>query len=162
MTNTQRLAVLFLPLWLSTLPTLVTAEGNGDGQVVLETKRMQLEIGSDGKCAALIDLRDGKDYLADERVPFASLVYAGRTHDASAVRRDGDVLHVSFGASGVSAMVRVREKPEWITFEVIGLSDEKDVQRLTFCRFVWTCRIHGMPRSFIACVTTGLRWVARS
>ena len=132
MTNTQRLAVLFLPLWLSTLPTLVTAEGNGDGQVVLETKRMQLEIGSDGKCAALIDLRDGKDYLADERVPFASLVYAGRTHDASAVRRDGDVLHVSFGASGVSAMVRVREKPEWITFEVIGLSDEKDVQRLTF------------------------------
>lgn len=102
--------------------------------IELSTKPFRLRIRADGRCAALIDVRDGKNYLADEQVPFASLIHAGRTHDASAVRRDGDVLHVSFGASGISAMVRVCEKEEWITFEVVGISEERKVHRLTFLR----------------------------
>ena len=100
--------------------------------IELSTRHFRLRIHADGRCAALTDSRDGKDYLADEDVPLASLVHAGRTYDASAVRRDGNMLDISFGTSSISATIRVRENPGWITFEVAGLSDEKGVQQLTF------------------------------
>jgi hypothetical protein len=59
--------------------------------IELSTKRFRVRIGADGKCDALIDLRDGKNYLADKRAPLATLIRGGQTHGASAVRREGDV-----------------------------------------------------------------------
>ena len=103
-----------------------------DKTIELSTRQFRLRIHPDGRCAALIDLRDGKDYLSDKDAPYASLVHSGRTYHASAVRRDGNMLDISFGTSGICATIRVRENLGWITFEVAGLSDEEDIEQLTF------------------------------
>lgn len=51
-------------------------------EIELSAEHYRLRIHANGECAALIDLRDGTDYLADERVPIASMVCAGRASPA--------------------------------------------------------------------------------
>jgi len=112
--------------------TAATKGGETGAPIELATKRFRLGIDADGVCAELVDLRDGRNYLARTRVPFASVTCGGESFDATAVRRDGDRLQVRFGESGVSATLRVREKPDWITFQVVELHEARPVEWLTF------------------------------
>jgi hypothetical protein len=76
----------FLVFTTGTLAVGKAAEGRDietGQQIEVSTEHFCLRIDADGKCDALIDLRDGKNYLADKQVPFASLICGDRTHDAS-------------------------------------------------------------------------------
>jgi len=121
----------FLPGVLATWLTLAVPSAGAE-LITLQTQWFRLQIGADGNVASLVDLRDRKDHMAEGPQAFASLLRAGRRHEASSVRREGDLLRVSFAETDVTATLRVQQKPEWIIFELIGLSDETDVEEVVF------------------------------
>jgi len=101
-------------------------------KIGFKTKYFRFDISPDGTSAALIDLRDGKDYISPHSLPIADITIAGKRHNASAVRREGDRLRVSFEDCDITATIRVREKEKWLVFELEGLSSKSGVEEVTF------------------------------
>jgi hypothetical protein len=83
-----------------------------------ESSMSRLVIRSDGVASSLIDKQNGKERLRPEGGAFAAVGKGGRLYQASAADRRGDVLHVTFGTSGVDADYRVTTLAEYIVVEL--------------------------------------------
>src|ERR1035438_4186476 len=81
--------------------TLAAVSGARAGEFVFETGAARLVIRSDGFASSLIDKVNGKERLHPGGMAFAAASKAGRLFPASAVDQRGDLLHVTFGTSGV-------------------------------------------------------------
>ncbi|NOZ20820.1 MAG: hypothetical protein GXP25_06995 [Planctomycetes bacterium] len=110
----------------------VAANASRADTISFKTDFMRYEIKADGTSGALIDLRDGKNYLSDKPLPFAAIVIAGKRHDACGVVRDGNLLRVTFADTDVTATITVQEKAQWLVFRVTDISSNKDVEELAF------------------------------
>ena len=100
--------------------------------MVYRTNTFCFEIAPDGTVAALVDRRDQVSYLAGERVPLLSLVRAGQRHEACEIRSEAGHHQVSFEGIEITAALRISEGPDWLVFELVGLSEEVGVEEVTF------------------------------
>ncbi len=92
-----------------------------DAAVKLETDTVSLTIAADGKIAALRDLINNRDILGAEGISFAS-VQVGEDEVPGAVIEYADsILKLGFGATGVTAGIRVTAKPNYLAFELAEL-----------------------------------------
>jgi hypothetical protein len=91
------------------------------GDFVFETRVARLVIRPDAVASSLIEKQNGKERLRPEGVAFAAVRKVGRLYPASAADRRGDVLHVTFGTSGVDAEYRITALAECIVVELTAL-----------------------------------------
>jgi hypothetical protein len=85
---------------------------------VFETQAARLSIRQDGIATSLIEKAGNKERLRPGGVAFAAVKKGGRIFPASAVSRSGDMLHVTFGTSGVDADYRISAGPDYIVVEL--------------------------------------------
>ena len=88
----------------------------------LETDSLVYEIGADGLNHAFRIRQTGENLLAKPS-NFMSVEKDGRRTGSTAVEREGENLHVKFGESGVDAQVRVKTLANYLTLELISISD---------------------------------------
>jgi hypothetical protein len=100
--------------------TLAFAAVNGARaeDFVFETSVTRLVIRPDAVASSLIEKQNGKERLRPDGGAFAAIRKGGRLFPASAVDRHGDVLHLTFGASGVEAEYRITALEEYIVVEL--------------------------------------------
>lgn len=109
---------LILALALALALGLATVNGARAQDFAFQTREARLVIRSDSVASSLIEKRSGKELLGSGGVAFAVVRKGGRLFPASAAERRGDVLHVTFGTSGVDANYRITEKPEYLVVEL--------------------------------------------
>jgi hypothetical protein len=103
----------------------------------IENSSLRQHLSASATTTAFVDLASGLDYAAP--APFASLTRNGQELPATAlaatpaVVRAGETARVelTFGDSGVTAVLRMRVFPRYYTVEVSSVSDQ-DVEQLTF------------------------------
>ena len=102
---------------------LLLLVGQAFGQPIkFETDRLVYEIGDDGLNCAFRDRSTGKNFLARSS-HFMTLTKDGRRVGSTSVVMEGEELRIKFGGSGIEAKVRVRTFPQYLTLEVISVSD---------------------------------------
>ena len=91
---------------------------------VFETGMARLVIRSDGVASSLIEKQNNKELLRVAGLPFAAVRKSGKLFSASAVERRGDLFHVTFGISGVSADYRISASQEYLVVELAGVQGD--------------------------------------
>ena len=107
-----------MKLILALALAFASVNGARAGDFVFETRVTRLVIRPDAVVSSLIEKRNGTGRLSPEGVSFASVKKDGRLFPASAIVRRGDVLHVTFGTSGVDADYRITARDEYIVVEL--------------------------------------------
>jgi len=99
---------------------LVFAAVNGARaeEFVFETGMVRMVIRSDGVISSLIEKQNGKELLRPDGAEFAAVRKGGRLFPASAADRSGNVLHVTFGTSGINVDYRFTAKSEYLVVEL--------------------------------------------
>ncbi len=106
---------LTIGLALGTAPV----QGN---PIVLKTESFRYEISKEGRSIALVDTRNGTNYVTGQPVPAAIVVQQQKRHASNAVRIQGNRLFVSFSDTDVTAVIRVERHPSWLVFQLVELS----------------------------------------
>jgi hypothetical protein len=83
-----------------------------------ETRTARLTIRPDAVVSSLIEKQNGKERVRPEGVAFAAVRKGGRLFPASAADRSGDVLHVTFGTSGIDAEYRITAFADYLLVEL--------------------------------------------
>ncbi len=108
-------------LVLLIVPRPVLAADAESKACTLENAYMKYVIGPDGKSAQLIDKRDGKDYLAQNRESVAAVKLAGKQLDATKAEWADGKLILQFGDSKVFATIQPHIHPHYLVFEVVDV-----------------------------------------
>jgi hypothetical protein len=101
---------------------LLCAGQTSSRTIRLQTDRLVYEIGADGLNRAFRDRLSGKNFLANPS-SFMSIEKDGRRLSSTQIELEGENLRVRFGDSGVEVKVRVRTFPQYLTLELISVSD---------------------------------------
>jgi hypothetical protein len=107
-----------MKLILALALAFAAASGARAEDFVFETRVTRLVIRPDAVASSLIEKQNGKERLRPEGLAFAAVRKGGRLFPASAADRRGDVLHVTFGTSGVDAEYRITALAEYIVVEL--------------------------------------------
>ena len=117
------LVVVVLSARAHSAETAETPESNA--AIVLENDCIKLLIGPDGRNQGFIDKASGTDYCDKKSGPhFARVKQNGQVHYASAVTYENGRLDLTFGDSGVRAVVRPEIARRHMTLEVLALEGE--------------------------------------
>jgi hypothetical protein len=108
---------------------------------VFHTDAAEFALGEDGSAKRLVD-KTGRNLLDGENTPFATIEKSGKTFAASAVTQEGDLLHVSFGASQVQVDFQVIEHARYFTIKVAHL-EGKGIEAVHLAQL----RIKPMPHA---------------
>ena len=105
-----------------------------DDRIVIETDHVAYAVGTDGLSKTFTYKAAGRDRLdASGRVPFMAVEKDGQWIGASAVAWGDGLLDVTFGQSGIRAKVRPQAFANYLTLELVQLSD-LDISRLHLVR----------------------------
>lgn len=97
---------------------------SGD-RIIFENNFVSYAIGTDGLNKSFVDKRTGKDYLDNNfKTNFMSIDLGQRYTAASKIEYVNNYLLLTFGATKIRARIHVRILPEYITFEIISISDQ--------------------------------------
>jgi hypothetical protein len=107
-----------MKLILALALALAAMSGARAENFAFETSTTRLVIRPDAVVVSLIEKQNGKERLRPEGVAFAAVKKGGRLFPASAADRHGDVLHVTFGASGIDADYRITALADYIVVEL--------------------------------------------
>ena len=97
---------------------IAAANGALAKDFVFETRTARLAIRADAVATSLTEKQSGRELLRPGNLAFAAVRKAGRVFPASAADRRGDLLHVTFGTSGVDADYRITALPDYIVVEL--------------------------------------------
>ena len=89
--------------------------------LVFENDLVRYTLRSDGVGASLLDKRTGRECITAGGSRLAWIKKAGKFHSASQVQRDGDLLRIKFGESGVTADCRLMVRPHYFVVELADL-----------------------------------------
>lgn len=118
--------------------------------IILENDLFRIEVGLDAKCLALIDRATGENYLdAEKDAAFAQVRLTDRTVDATAATFDQNRLALSFGDSGIQAVLHVKIEPRYLTIEVIEVRGGA-IEELIFANMPLTLK-GALDEPFAAC-----------
>jgi hypothetical protein len=104
-----------IPALFLALLAVSTVQAN---DFVFETGMARLVIRPDAVASSLTDKQSGRELLRPGSLAFASIVKDGRVFPASAAERRGELLHVTFGTSGVDADYRITASTDYILVEL--------------------------------------------
>jgi hypothetical protein len=107
-----------LGTYLNLTLVFVAVTGLHAKDFVFENRAARLVVRSNAVVSSLLDKQNGKERLGSEVLAFAAVRKGGQLFPASAAERRGDLLHVTFGNSGVDADYRISAQPEYITVEL--------------------------------------------
>ena len=108
--------------------------------IIFENRHFKLTVGSDCKVKSFIHKPNGEEWaVADEEIslfsttqhrPFNNeikLAYMNKktTYQANRLERDGDLLTVGFELAPYDAKIKVRERDDYISFELLGFEVHK-------------------------------------
>ena len=137
----------------------LVASAAAQSPVTFETARFKYTIAADGHNVAFVDTATGVNHLRGGAPSLcASIQRAGREIPVSGVALDADRLTLRFGDSGVSAVLRVAARPEFLLFTVEALAgDAPDV--LTFVNV--PLDLQGRPDEPFGACATALNLITR-
>jgi hypothetical protein len=91
--------------------------------VTAETEYARFGIGADGQGVQFADLRSGTNYCRQPGAgPVARVQIDGKSHGATKAVREGDLVALEFGESGVTIELRITAKPRYFVVEVVSVS----------------------------------------
>ncbi|MHB9031483.1 MAG: hypothetical protein ACYC6L_00400, partial [Anaerolineae bacterium] len=86
------------------------------------TRHLIYQVNTDASNAAFIDRSTGQEHcLKNAANPCALVVANGTSYPADAAVLEAGVLRLTFGASGVSARIKVEEHDTYLLFRVLGV-----------------------------------------
>ena len=95
------------------------------GAWAFENQHFKYVVGPDGRNLQFIDKQTGRDHCSGNgKMPMARLKKAGKTHDATSARYNEGQLSLSFGDSGVQAVLKAIIHPQHIVWEVVSVTGE--------------------------------------
>lgn len=142
--------------WLACLLALCFAVGwsccaapaVADQAAVVETNALRLAVSTDARVIEFVDRQTGKNYVAGQGGPCASVRKGGQVIPATALSVVDGQWRVKFGDSGFHATLCVRAQARHLVWEVVVSS--QDIDELVFCDVPLT--LQGTPdESFAAC-----------
>jgi hypothetical protein len=99
------------------------------GEFVFETDFVRYVITAEGRTSSLFDKTNNTELLASKVAPFASVrLKDGKTADASSIKRDGDVFHVEFKPTGVTATYKISSTADYILIRLVSLEGPQPEQ----------------------------------
>jgi hypothetical protein len=105
------------------------------GDFRFETDTVRYMISPAGISKSLAEKKTGHEFLKSNEIPFAAIKKQGKIFTSSHVRRNGDLLRVEFGQSGVQADFKITGRPDCIVFQLVHLhGDGVEEARLTQLR----------------------------
>jgi len=118
--------------------------------IPIENEYVRYVIADDGTNLHFVDKRTRTDYCAQEpRTSFAWVKKAGQEVNASAASYADGRITVSFGESGVNAVIGVTAKKHYFVLEVLSITGEQ-VEELAFVDLLLT--VQGIPEEpFAGC-----------
>ncbi len=99
--------------------------GEAPDAFVFENDLVRWTIGADGLNRSLLQKAGNLERLANRPQHFAWITKDSKTFPATQVERRGELLHVSFGASGVEADYRITAHGPYFIVELAALSDNE-------------------------------------
>jgi hypothetical protein len=96
----------------------------------LQNRYVRYVIGADGRNVEFADRRTGRNYAAPD-APFARVKKDGKEYPATQVSFADGKLTVTFGDSGVRAVLKPTVLPHYLTLEVLSVTGE-GAQELSF------------------------------
>ena len=115
------------------IAVLCAPAARGAEEIAFENGQARLTISADGRATSLADKPAGRPWLVDKPPSFSFVKRRGAFHDATRIARDGDVLRVVYGTSGVTARLRVTARPRYFVVELLDVTGE-DVEQLCLAR----------------------------
>ena len=106
--------------------------------IELENKYLKYVISSKGVNLQYIDKITGENYcLKEPASACAQVKIAGQYYDASLASYSNGRISLSFGQTGVSAVIGVTSKERYLIFEVLSLDDrDKKVEEFVFANII--------------------------
>ena len=89
---------------------------------VFATNSAQYTLGSDGVSKSLTDKKTGKEWLTPNLLPMFDVRVGGKDFVSSEVKKEGNVLHVTFGASGITADISITPHGDYLVAEVVAVA----------------------------------------
>ncbi len=125
MPSANRNAFMFGILWaLCLLLGRTGACQSSTEPIVLHTDYLEYALGVNGLSLALSDARTKQDFLSKDRPqPFAVVSKGGNDYGSSSCRYRNGKLTCTFGASGVTAVIKVIAHAHYLVFAVASVSD---------------------------------------
>ena len=103
-------------------------------QVSFQTDYLKIDLDSSGSVKSLFDLAGGKEYLAENQ-PSALLSvrdFNGKNYQPieAVFSENNRLLTLSYGQTGITAVLRILPKKTHITFELVSIEPEQKVERI--------------------------------
>ncbi len=138
---------IVLCVFLITIAALPAAYAEGP---VVETEFARWKLDGTGRTVALLDNESFQNLIATESIfPCCRIRKGEAAYDVSAVKAEGEALHVVFGESGIEAILRVERLPRYFILSVLSLSDA-EVDEMTFLNVPLNCT-GTLEDTFAAC-----------
>ncbi len=105
---------------------VVLAASVGQAQTwSVENPCVQIVVGPDARVQHFTDRATGRDFVgASGAAPIARVKKAGRVFEATAAAADNGRLRLTFGDSGVEAVLAATAHPQHLVFEVVSVAGE--------------------------------------
>ncbi|HPA44426.1 MAG TPA: hypothetical protein PK395_01575 [bacterium] len=118
--------------------------------IVLENRHVRYEIGANGQNLSVIDRRTGEDFLdRTHGAEFAFVVIKGEMQPVTHLERKGDVLHLAFGETNVTAQVQLTIRDNYFLMKVAQVKGA-DIEQCTFFN-VYLIRKKDQDNSLVGC-----------
>ena len=118
---------------LALLWILAAVMGYGN-PLAIATGSAQLAMSADGTVGSLKATQTGTEWLTGKPATMFSIQLAGRTYPSSQLVSDGNVMHVSFGSSGVVADYRITAHSDYVVITLLTISSH-DVTEVRLAEF---------------------------
>jgi len=92
--------------------------------LVFENDAFRFVLTTNGGATSLVEKATGREQLVPGPRPFATARKGGKTYPATAVKRQGKHLHVTFGNSGAAAAYTVEVHPRYLVFGLDSLDGD--------------------------------------
>jgi len=127
-----------------------TARADDQPAVCLENDCVKIAVGADGRVSAFVDKQTGTDYVDRKAPPPLARVRIGtKPIAATSAERQGDAFKLTFGQTGVSAVLKGIVHKRHLVIEVVSF-DGKGVESFDFLDVPLTLK--GVPgEPFTAC-----------
>lgn len=135
-----RFLVFFLVIHMLAFTVPINAFAAGQGSLSFGTNSVKFAIESNGSIKSLSEIESGYQWSDRAPMAFAEVRANGKSYSVTSLDPRGDLLHATFGASGVEADYKIIAKDHYIIVELAnvvgqGIEEFKLLQLKTFRLF---------------------------
>ena len=122
--------------WILLNVIFVTACGGLHNKELLENKLFKLSIDKEGKLYELLEKKTGKNLLIpNHKVSLFTIQVNGTDYPITSWEQMDDVLIFKFDEPGAKISVKVKSKSTYITFEIIEVNSEEEIEKVVIGPF---------------------------